>query len=100
MIQSFRQEKVATLLANNAENINANSEIIKQLRVNYVKLKETPKRYTYYCIPQMKPETNYRLCLLNYILRVVNIPIRKLKQSCYNYVFNLPSFNASKRSYT
>ncbi len=57
MIQSSHQEKVATLLTKNAENI-------KQLRVNYVELNATLKKYTYYCIPQMKPETNYnRLCL-------------------------------------
>jgi hypothetical protein len=47
MIQSFHQEKViATLLAKNAENINTNSENIKQLRVNYDELNATLKSFT------------------------------------------------------
>ena len=46
MIQSFHQEKVATLLAKNAENINTNSENIKQLRVNYDELNATLKSIT------------------------------------------------------
>ncbi len=46
MIQSFQQEKVATSLAKNAKNINANSENIKQLRVNYDELNVTLKSLT------------------------------------------------------
>ncbi len=46
MIQSFQQEKVATLLAKNAKNINVNSENIKQLRVNYDELNATLKSLT------------------------------------------------------
>ncbi len=47
MIQSFHQEKViATLLAKNAENINTNSENIKQLRVNYDELNATLESFT------------------------------------------------------